>query len=243
MKKLSVIFLSLIYLLLVSNVYSNPYDQSYYPEQYNYANYSCVGQCEEPCVGQFDSCGGGRFYVGAFGGANWLNFHRTHGISPKFETGFATALSLGYKFHNGFRVEGEVAYRRNQLKKKHWFRDDSYGEYSENNKVTISGSTHSWSGMANLLYDFDCVSSYLPQVVPYVGFGLGYTHVSAHIKGHENGKHECIKGSANGLAGQAIAGVSYRLTDSTSLGLEYRYFIAREHARDHSLGLALRQAF
>ncbi len=237
MKKLLSIYSFWISLFLVANIYANPsYNQCNYPQQYRYAD-QCVGYCEDPCVGRCDPCSqGGRFYVGAFGGANWLNFHHTHDVKLKTRVGYATALSLGYKFNNGFRMEGEVAYRKNQIK---------HGEsttFAENYKV--SGSTYSWSYMANFLYDFDGVSCYCPNIVPYVGVGIGYTHIGGHVKVHHDGLLiESKKGTGNGIAGQAIAGISYRLTQDTSLGLEYRYFVAREHARDHSLGLALRQSF
>ena len=237
MKKLLTIFSSLVCLFLVSNGYANPYYQpqanAYYP-----CAHSCVERCEEPCVGQcVSSSQEGHFYMGAFGGANWLNTHRKDGIKPKTKLGYVALLSLGYKFNNGFRLEGEVAYRRNHLKGVDTLK------YSSSEHLKSSGVTYSWSYMANFLYDFDCVSYHFPNIVPYVGLGMGYTQNHAHIKAHNHQEHVDAKGRSNGMVGQAIAGVSYRLTDDTSLGIEYRYFVGREHARDHSLGLALRQSF
>jgi outer membrane autotransporter protein len=236
MKKLLSIYSFWICLFLVANIYANPSNEQYYPQQYPCPD-QCIGRCQDPCVGQcHQSCWGGRFYVGAFGGANWLNFHHLgNDFKPKMKIGYAAALSLGYKFNNGFRVEGEVSYRRNQMK------DREFADSFESCK--LSGSTYSWAYMANFLYDLDCVSCYLPNIVPYVGVGVGYTHIGAHVKLRHDDGHISDKGKDNGIAGQAIAGISYRLTDETSLGLEYRYFVAREHARDHSVGLALRQSF
>lgn len=236
MKKLLALFSYVICLFFISTTYANPYFQPYSNSQYPYTDHQCVGRCEDPCVGQCaQSHRGSHFYAGAFGGANWLNFHRFHDTKPKSKVGVAGALSLGYKFNNGFRVEGEVAYRKNHLKASDWFSGSYEG-------TKLSGSTSSWSYMANFLYDFDCVSHHLHNVVPYVGVGLGYNQVHAHIKSHGD-ERISAKGKGHGIAGQTIAGVGYRLTNSTTLGVEYRYFVGREHVRDHSVGLAIRQAF
>lgn len=238
MKKLLMLFSSVLSLFFVTSVSANQNIQPY-SDQYPCTS-PCVGRCDNTYVDQGAcSCWDGNFYVGGFGGANWLNFDRTHGIKPKMKVGGAGALSLGYKFNNGLRLEGEVAYRRNSIHGKDWLKKAHYAD------AKLSGSSYSWAYMANILYDFDCFSECLTNVVPYVGVGVGYANVHTHVKarnGYE-GDSISIKGEKKGVAGQAIAGVGYRLTDSTTLGVEYRYFVAREHVRDHSVGLSLRQAF
>lgn len=207
-------------------------------EAYTYQNNQCVGQCVDPCVDQCDStCG--QFYVGAFGGANWLSIGKIEGIRLKTKTGFTGAVSLGYKFDNGFRVEGEASYRRNHLDSKHLAKEFNL-DYEN---VKINGSFYSWSYMANFLYDFDQVSCYIPNVVPYLGFGIGYTQNHAHLKAHDQYSRDCAKASGKGIAYQGIAGVGYRLTDNTTLAAEYRYFNGKNNAHDHSVGLAIRQSF
>ena len=233
MKKFFAILSAMICMATVSEASSS------YPIPGRYDD-QCVGQCEDPCVGQCEpSCG---FYVGAFGGANWLNIRKMDGFRLKSKTGYTGALSLGYKLDNGFRFEGEVGYRRNRLHAKD--RDDVfYSGYDKRNH----GSRYTWSYMANFLYDFEEVSCYIPNVVPYVGFGLGYAHSHTDIKGHgEYSKEyskERNKKSGNGFAYQGIAGVGYRLTDTTTLGVEYRYFAGKNHTHDNAVGLALRQSF
>lgn len=223
MKKLFAIVATILCLSVTSEGFSNQQDRCY--------NDQCVGQCVDPCVGQCEpSCG--RFYVGLFGGANWLNMSKLHGFRLKSKTGFTGAASLGYAFDNGFRVEGEVSYRRNHL-------DFTHGYTSGKGH----GSIHSWSYMANVLYDFHQFSCYCPNVVPYIGFGLGYTQNHIDVKAHDAYSKAKAKGKSNGLAGQGIAGVGYRLTDSTTLAVEYRYFVGKKHVHDHSVGLALRQSF
>lgn len=222
MKKLFTILLSTICLLTVSSAYSQYYDQ-------------CVGQCVDPCVGQCNQSG--NFYVGGFGGANWMNCNRIHGVKLNTKVGFTGGLSLGYAFDNGFRVEGEVSYRRNQLKDIHF----KYVTLSSSDVSKLNCSFHSWSYMANFLYDFHNVSCYCPNIVPYLGIGVGYTQNHARAKDSYSNQH--FKAKDNGFAVQGIAGIGYRLTDSTTLAAEYRYFVGKEKVRDHGVTLALRQAF
>lgn len=171
-------------------------------------------------------------YVGAFGGTNWLNFKNHHDVKGKFDVGYTGALSLGYKFHNGFRVEGEVSYRHNKLK------SFDVGSLSMSD-FHAKGHTTSTSIMGNVLYDFDFGSC----VTPYIGAGIGYTNLHAKIEGHDNFSHEKFSGSEKGLAVQGIVGASYALCEKTAVGVEYRYFKAREHADDHSVGISLRRFF
>lgn len=235
MKKLFTILSSILCLMTISNVNA----QSYYE--------GCVGQCVDPCVGQCCETSG-NFYIGGFGGANWMNRDRFHGEKLKTKVGFTGGLSLGYAFDNGFRMEGEVSYRRNRLKNNH-YDDNSY--YSYSGKSGSHGSLHSWSYMANFLYDFHDVSCYCPNFVPYLGVGVGYSQNHSNLKRNYCDSYDCYsnsrsdhhKKSSGGFAYQGIAGLGYRLTDSTTLAAEYRYFAGKNHVRDQGVCLAIRQAF
>lgn len=230
MKKILVLLSSMLCLVTASN--ANAYQQ--YTEQ-------CVGQCTYPytdsCVGQCEpSCG--RIYVGAFGGANWLNIKKQHGFHVKTKTGFAGGLSAGYKFNNGIRVEGEVAYRQNKIDSNHVKKHarEYLGDYAD---IKVDGKFHTWSYMANFLYDFENCSDF----VPYLGFGLGYAEQHGKVKGELEGFKSSDRGSRKGFAYQGIAGVGYNLTESTTLALEYRYFKGEKKLNDHGLCLAVRQSF
>ncbi|HVK80921.1 MAG TPA: hypothetical protein VM915_09920, partial [Verrucomicrobiae bacterium] len=59
--------------------------------------------------------------------------------SAEFENDWMGALGLGYAFQNGFRAEGELAYRYNDWE---GLIDDTDWE----------GHARSWSAMANLFY-------------------------------------------------------------------------------------------
>ena len=236
MKKLLTILSSLICSLVVSQVVAQPYGPS---SQTRYPCYAdrCVGRCQDSCVGQCvnrNENGGDRFYVGAFGGANWLHVKHSHDVRLKNNPGYTGAVSAGYKFNNGFRVEGEAAYRRNHVHAKN--KHDNY----DNTKA--KGHVSTFTYMGNVLYDFDAVSNYVPNVVPYVGVGVGYGHQHVHVKAKNEYEHVSAKGKDSGFVAQGIAGVGYRLTDSTTLGVEYRYLMGKEPLA-HSVGVSLRQSF
>ncbi|MBA2367463.1 MAG: porin family protein [Candidatus Protochlamydia sp.] len=174
----------------------------------------------------YNSCQNEGWYVGGYGGTNWLHQNKHHEI--KTRTGYTGAGSLGYKFDNGIRVEGEVAYRHNDIKSREHF-----------NAYQGKGHTSVTSGMANVLYDFDTGTC----ITPYIGGGVGYSHLKVNAKCKNLVGSERFTGSDSGLAYQGIVGASVPVCHKTDLGVEYRYFGARKHAEDHSVGLALRHYF
>jgi outer membrane autotransporter protein len=68
--------------------------------------------------------------------------------------------------------------------------------------------------MFNAYYDIDTGTRF----TPYVGAGLGYAHLKAKANGDVYGSE-----SADNLAWQLGAGVSYAATDNISVDLGYRY--------------------
>lgn len=163
------------------------------------------------------------YYVGAFGGANWLSFsnEKKHYLKgTKFDTGYHAGGSLGYRYSNGVRIEGEIAYRNNKL---------NHPEFPKKGSHTTSITY-----MGNALYDFN-----LYPFKPYVGVGLGYIQGQTHIKSNDG----LVKGKGSGIAGQAIAGVSYEICDKTEVGIEYRYLYARKNMNEQSLGLTVKRFF
>lgn len=186
--------------------------------------------CETAC------CNEGRLYAGLFGGANWLRFKKVDGVHSHFKVGYAGALALGYQFNSCFRLEGEAAYRRNNF------------SHAKANGIRLHGKGHAetLSFMANGYLDFD--TSTFCCVRPYVGVGAGYAHIKARLASDYytsdyESSGESVKGHNRGFCYQAIAGVATTICDCTDLALEYRFFSARKHANDHSVGLTLRRFF
>jgi outer membrane protein OmpA-like peptidoglycan-associated protein len=149
-------------------------------------------------------------------------------------TGFASALSVGWGFGNGFRAEIEGNFRKNDI--------DSL------TNVTIGpgggaqgGSTQqTFGGMFNVLYDFNGVSTW---VVPYLGAGVGWVGISE--KFHAFNPNGFTATSTTGVTGafgpgsvnisgqdttgtfayQAIVGAAFPLTAVPGLAIttEYRF--------------------
>lgn len=152
------------------------------------------------------------FYVGGFAGVDVMGKKPSH-VSA--DAGFAGGASVGYKFDNHMRVEGEFAYRRN--------------------KLSHHISRNTYSGMGNVYYDFDNSTDW----TPYVGAGVGYarTGASARIGSTK------VSASKGGLAYQGMGGVSYRIADKTHVGVEYRYFRGNKNIADHTAALTLKRYF
>lgn len=103
------------------------------------------------------------WYVGIEGGANWIDDAdgvlfsgpATIPVSFEFDTGWAVLGTVGYSFHNNWRLELEGGYRSNGL-------DGSTADLNE------------WSIMANVVYDIPLS----PKWDLSLGVGAGYDHAT-----------------------------------------------------------------
>lgn len=169
------------------------------------------------------------FYAGLLGGANWANLSGHHGHHhdsdhhhKSYKNGYVVGGSVGYQWCQGFRLEGEIAYRKNDQRshhKKHNHDSDSHHEH---------GRLSTWSYMANGIYEVpvDCYS-----LKPYVGFGLGYADQKIHNKKHHHKKNDHRKG----FAYQVIAGIAYPICEEFDINLEYRFFRAKNSSNNNAL--------
>jgi outer membrane protein OmpA-like peptidoglycan-associated protein len=148
------------------------------------------------------------FYIGGAGGLNWARDSDLEGggidTEAEFDLGWLALGSLGYEFGHGLRSEIEFGYRANDL--------DKIGGAGASGDVTV------WSGMLNLIYDFDVDW----PVKPYIGGGLGAGKVKAD--GASPFGATSIDDSDTGFAYQALAGVEWAMTDRLYLNAGYRYF-------------------
>lgn len=161
-------------------------------------------QCCEPFLG----CG--DWYIGGFGGANWVNYNGSHhGSHHKYKVGYVAGGEIGYRWENGFRVEGEVSYRQNDHKRHH-----NSGQ---------SGSHHAkktTAYMANGIYQFelDCLFGF--DIFGGAGLGYANTQHNHHDRTENRNRHR----KHNGFAWQLIAGVAYPICENFDIDLEYRFF-------------------
>lgn len=153
-------------------------------------------------------------YVSLGAGANLTRDAKTTGggVNTKYEfdVGPAVVGALGYGLGdfglgNGFRVEGEVNYRSNDIDKA--------------NTGAATGRYNSWGFMVNGLYD---IMLGWP-VTPFVGAGVGVADVS--WRGSVPPGTTASVGRTEPLfAYQGIAGLSYAITDQLKADVSYRYF-------------------
>ncbi|MBM3539422.1 MAG: OmpA family protein [Alphaproteobacteria bacterium] len=181
------------------------------------------------------------WYIGGGIGANWLrDSDVTGGVvnsKAEFERGWAGVAALGYGLGNGFRLEGELGYRNNDVDKV--------------SGASGGGDVSQWSLMGNALYDFQTGTAF----TPYVGIGLGGVRVDV-----DNGRTftggRTINDDDTVFAYQGILGVAYSLAPQWKLDLNYRYFASLDPTfktndgikvdgenRNHTVLLALRYEF
>jgi len=181
------------------------------------------------------------WYVGGGLGLNWLRDADVQGgavnSKAEFNTGGAGILSLGYGLGNGFRLEGELGYRRNSV-------DKVAG-------VDGDGNVSQWSMMGNALYDFNTGTAF----TPYVGAGLGGVRVNVNDARTFTGGRT-IDDSDTVFAYQGIAGIAYSIAPQWKVDLGYRYFASADPSfktndnvkvdgenRNHTVLLSLRYEF
>lgn len=174
----------------------------------------------------------GRWYLGAFGGYNWaykngsstvanLTVPLPHRPLRRYHPGYICGANLGYRWANGFHLEVEGNTRYNK------------------NKIHYKGNHQSWTGLANVLYQFNIFCWPLDL---YFGGGLGYAHARQIIKGGTDHHHTATKRS--GFAWQFIGGAAVPFSRHWELNLEYRFFQeSNKLLRNNSADLGLRYYF
>ncbi len=157
------------------------------------------------------------WYVEGAGGVNWMEDmdfaiedpgDPDEVFSTEYDTGFAVSGRVGYAFGNGFRVDGEVAYRQNDF--------DTINIDGESvGSPAYDGDVSSWAFMLNGLYDISTGTS----LTPYVGVGVGAVIVD--FDGNLEGTS--LSGDDTVFAAQGIAGLAYEFSPNLSAIVDYRY--------------------
>src|SRR5258706_12432862 len=124
--------------------------------------------------------------------------------SINLDNGFIADAGAGYTWDNGFRLEAELSYRKNQF----GFNFD---------ESDFSGDTIAWGLMANIFYDFNRGGT----IRPYLGVGAGGGQVRQQYDG-------IGRRTENGFAWQGLAGVGIALNDQATLDIGYPYFHVNE---------------
>jgi outer membrane protein OmpA-like peptidoglycan-associated protein len=168
------------------------------------------------------------FYVGVQGGANFTRDtsvtddalaagSRTFftGAEAKYKTGWAAGAVAGYATAIGIRAELEFAYRSNEL-------ESLTAVGGTASRSGVSGSLHSYSVLANVLYDFDTGTAF----TPYIGAGAGVSLLKNKLSyGAVTGSPSFTSSDDDTVfAYQGIVGVAYNVTSNLAITADYRYF-------------------
>jgi opacity protein-like surface antigen len=165
---------------------------------------------------------------GMFGfGSTQLTYSYALSMSP----GFAVGGRLGYKFRPGWRIEGELAYRRNSYDK---FDISAVGTILgvpvdvNGLSVPVEGSNAALLYMVNVYYEFAIADRWLP----YAGIGIG--GVTTFFDLSENARMlppdlapEVAPllevGNRSNFGFQVGAGLGFAIDPKTVLSLDYRF--------------------
>lgn len=122
----------------------------------------------------------------------------------EFDSGRAAAAAFGFESHDGWRLEGELSWRRNDL-------DTLDG-------AAAVGAIETWATMVNVFYRPNVQA----RVGLYLGGGVGAARVEAAGVVTGNGPLDDFDLSP---AWQLGAGVDMSMFRRTALSIEYRYLV------------------
>ena len=173
----------------------------------------------------------------------------------EFDTGYGVHGALGHSW-GGFRLEGEVSYRKNDL-------DIIEFDIFPGIPVPIDGDVSALGFMANAWYDFNTGSPWKP----FIGGGLGVARISVNDVAITS---LTLLGVSIPLAApepladdddwvfayQFGAGIGFEVTPTTTISLGYRYFATADpdftgvgdvpfdaEYRSHNIEIGLRVSF
>ena len=149
------------------------------------------------------------FYLGLQGGISDMEDTETEGVTGEMDSGYAIAGVVGYDF-GYFRLEGEVAYRENDIDEINIFGNDTVS----------SGDVTSTAFMLNGYVDIENPS----PVTPYLGAGIGYNYAEQEGKAVYGGSTTVkYDDSDTVFAYQLTAGIAWDVNDAFTLDLCYKY--------------------
>ena len=183
--------------------------------------------------------GGHTWYISGAVGANWADddsfafvttlsgsfssFTTTFAGTIDYDTGWAVAAAIGYRFDDPWRIELELSGRWNDLDSR--FSGSFYS-------AAVSGDVQVTALLANIIYDFAISDRWNLSLGG--GIGFGWVNYDATIAASFTTTffpttftyttRAAISNDDSGFAYQGIAGINYEAGERTDLFLEYRYF-------------------
>jgi opacity protein-like surface antigen len=168
-----------------------------------------------------------QYYAKILGGANFLQNTTLDGNKSTYQPGYITSGSIGYCWCYGLSLEAEYAFRRNAIRKIHFFGEG----------FSKQGHFHASSYMANLLWDlplslWGCA---FWNIQPFIGAGIGYDYQQMH----SSNSRIIFNQKWNHFSWQLMAGLAYPIYCNTEMTLEYKFHQGGCHFYNHSIGIGL----
>lgn len=130
-------------------------------------------------------------------------------IDVQSDSGLAFGVAAGYAFGNNTRIEGEIAYQKNDLDKASLLGVD----------VDLTGDTSSLALLLNGYYDFANESRF----TPFIGAGIGFAKVEFNDFNVPGSGVPSSSDDDTVFSYQLGAGVGYAVNDKITLDVKYRY--------------------
>lgn len=149
------------------------------------------------------------WYVGAEGGANWIDnadVSFNSGIvnfEAEFESGWAVFAEVGYRWENNWRIELEGGWRENDVDCVNFGGGCVPGNF---------GDVSQFTQMVNVIHDIPISDT----IAISVGLGVGGNFVDVDVPG-------LWDDDSYVFAGQALLQLSHQLTDRLAFVMTYRY--------------------
>ena len=161
-----------------------------------------------PIKGVYSSIFGGYTYLP--NNVNHTNYAGLTVSNASYWSGFDAGGSLGYK-SNPMRYEGELTYLQANVKKFN---------VNSSQQTGVTGYSNAIFAMANVYYDFP---NWFDTLSPFLGGGIGYGWVSAHLNGTGPIGYTQFRGSNCRFSYQGTAGITYNFSENYALNIGYRY--------------------
>lgn len=129
-------------------------------------------------------------------------------IEIESDSGMALGVAAGYGFANNTRLEGEIAYQKNDLDKARAL-----------GVVGLTGDTSSLALLLNGYYDFVNKS----PMTPFISAGVGLARVDVNDMNMPGSGFPNANDDDTVFAYQLGAGVGYAVNAKVSLDVKYRY--------------------
>lgn len=131
-------------------------------------------------------------------------------IDIESDLGLALGVAAGYAFGNNTRIEGEIAYAKNDLDKASLLGVD----------VDLTGDTSSIALLLNGYYDFKNASAF----TPFINGGIGMARVKVNDINIPGSGLPDTSDDDTVFAYQVGVGVGYAVNEKVSIDVKYRYF-------------------